>query len=131
MQGLAEWLFGARRDGVGPEYCANCAKCGEACADGLSGRNGRFCPQTELKPETAEVLAIWTVLRGFGSWSGGGFTPARIDRTEVLRRCGVPDWITDPLVDVFEASAHRAMANAKDRKTKLGGKKNRKPDREN
>lgn len=106
---------------MGPEYCANCARCAEPCAAGLTGRNGRRCPQEEHRPLTVEGAALWRLLQKFGTWSGGGMgAPQRPDRAEIRRRleAEVPAWIVDELIDAFEPAwlKFRAAADAARRK---------------
>ncbi len=57
---------------------------------------------------------MWTVLRGPANWIGGGMSPERMDRAQILARLDpdVPRWIVDELLDQYEpaviASRHTA-----------------------
>lgn len=72
----------------------------------------------EFAPETEEGAALWRILRQMNAWSGGGMTMLKVDRSEIFRRTGVPEWIADPLLDAFEASGSAARKIAQDRKPK-------------
>lgn len=118
---MAEWLFAARPDGVGPDYCANCVRISAPCASGLPGPSGRLCPQIEHACHTREGQQLWDAVRRSSSWAGGGMNPLRIDRASIHQRLtDVPVWIIETLLDEFEPAAlnARALVQKKTKKTK-------------
>lgn len=55
--------------------------------------------------------------RSYGCWTGGGFSPSRLDRNELRARLAgaVPAFVADELADAFEASAMASRETARER----------------
>lgn len=80
--------------------------------------DGRLCPTVEHACRTVEGAAVWDGVRRSGGWSGGGFSPRRIDRAALhARLADTPAWILEDLVDAFEPAALEAIATAKKKRT--------------
>jgi hypothetical protein len=67
------------------------------------------------------------VIRASQPWTGGGFSPMRLDRAEIRRRLeGFTPWIVNELMDAFEPAALAAITEGeKARKRTKRGRKDR------
>ena len=62
-----------------------------------------------------------------GVWSGGGLTPASLNRAEIAARLPyLPRWVLDPLCDAFEAAFLASQLKASKQKRSADAAQRRK-----